>query len=155
MSGGKLTNSKENRHQRPYGLNTIVEILVLFWLFWLLVQSIGAYYFADTMTFDGVTIDEILLLYIRYAKLLVGIMIFPVVYTILKGKSWSWTILKTVFTVLIGLIGIEIIASFVFYEHIETGLIFYNLPPITLLLLIIYYFTRTHVKQYLLQRFFL
>lgn len=28
-----MTNSKENPHQKPYGLNTIVEVLGLFWFF--------------------------------------------------------------------------------------------------------------------------
>ncbi|HMA83422.1 MAG TPA: hypothetical protein VKP59_04250, partial [Candidatus Thermoplasmatota archaeon] len=88
-------------------------------------------------------------LYIRYAKLLFGIMIFPVVYTLLKGKVWSLNIFKALFIILIGLIGLEIVVGYIFYEQIETSFIFYNLPAITLLLLFLYYFTRTHVKRYL------
>jgi hypothetical protein len=142
-------NSTENSHLKPYGLNTIVEVLGLFWFFWLFVQFVSAYYTGDTMTFDGVTFDDILLLYIRYAKLLFGIMIFPVVYTLLKGKVWSLNIFKALFIILIGLIGLEIVVGYIFYEQIETSFIFYNLPAITLLLLFLYYFTRTHVKRYL------
>lgn len=142
-------NGTENSHQKPYGLNTIVEFFGLFWFFWLFVQFVSAYYTGDTMTFDGVTFNDILLLYIRYAKLLFGIMIFPIFYTLLKGKVWSLIIFKALFIILIGLIGLEIVAGYIFYEQIETSFIFYNLPVITLLLLFLYYFTRTHVKRYL------
>jgi len=142
-------NNTDNSHQKPYGLNTIVEVLGLFWFFWLFIQFVSAYYTGDAMMFDGVTFDDISLLYIRYAKLLCGIMIFPVVYTLLKGKSWSLNIFKVLFTILIGLMGLEIVAGYIFYKHIETGFIFYNLPAIILLLLFLYYFTRTDVKRYL------
>jgi len=51
------------------------------------------------MTFDGVTLDDLLLPVIRYAKLLFGIIVPPVIYTVLKGKLWSLAILKVLFTI--------------------------------------------------------
>jgi hypothetical protein len=149
-TGGKIMKKEEKNLQRPFSLNTIVELLVLFWIFWLLFQFVSIYYTADTMVFDGVSTGEITLFYIRCSKLLLGLMMFPVIYVLMKGKSWSWNLLKSLFVILIGSIGVEIIASYIFYKQIETGIVYYNLPAIVLLSLFLYYFTRTQVKQYLL-----
>lgn len=104
------------------------------------------------MVFDGVTIDEIILLYLRSGKLLFGILILPIIYALMKGKSWSWSILKGLFIINISLIGLEISAGYIFYEKFETGFIYYYLFPIILLSLFLYYLTKTHVHQFLLQK---